>query len=69
MYFCIPYASGQVPAYVWDITLRVQIYPKRWFLGCVNSRPAARGTQAAGFTQPRNHLLEHLYIHLDPPAF
>ena len=25
--------------------------------GCVNSRPAARGSQDAGFTQPREHFL------------
>ena len=31
---------------------------KRWALGCVNSPPpAARGSQEAGFTQPRVHLL------------
>ena len=27
------------------------------FLGCVNSHPAARGSQEAGFTQPRYHTL------------
>ena len=27
----------------------------RWSLGCVNSLPAARGSQEAGFTQPRVH--------------
>ena len=26
-----------------------------WSLGYVNSRPAARGSQQAGFTQPRDH--------------
>ena len=30
---------------------------KRWALGCVNSHPAARGSQEAGFTQPRVNLL------------
>ena len=27
---------------------------KEWFLGCVNSIPVARGSQEAGFTQPRD---------------
>ena len=30
----------------------IQGSAKRWALGCVNSRPAARGSQEAGFTQP-----------------
>ena len=30
---------------------------KRRALGCVNSPPAARGSQEAGFTQPRTHLI------------
>ena len=30
---------------------------KRWALGCVNSLPAAREKQEAGFTQPWAHLL------------
>ena len=29
----------------------------RWALGCVNSRLAATGSQDAGFTQPRVHLI------------
>ena len=33
----------------------VQGWAKEWSLGCVNSRPAARGSQEAGFTQPRDH--------------
>ena len=28
-------------------------------LGCVNSHPAARGSQEAGFTQPRTHSFVH----------
>ena len=32
----------------------------RWALGCVISRPAARGSKEAGFTQPRAHLIAHL---------
>ena len=32
---------------------------KRWALGCVNSSPAARGSQEAVFTQPRAHLLAY----------
>ena len=28
---------------------------KEWFLGCVNSRPAARGSKETGFTQPMSH--------------
>ena len=35
----------------------VQGSSKRWALGCVNSPPAARGSQEAGITQPRAHLL------------
>ena len=35
----------------------VQGSAKRWSLGCVNLPPAARGTQEAGFTQPRAGLL------------
>ena len=31
----------------------VQGLTKEWYLGCVNSHPAARGSQEAGFTQPR----------------
>ena len=30
---------------------------KEWTLGCVNSHPARRGSQEAGFTQPREHSL------------
>ena len=33
----------------------LQGWAKEWSLGCVNSRPAARGSQEAGFTQPRDH--------------
>ena len=40
--------------------LHVQGWAKEWSLGCVNSRPAARGSQEAGFTQPRNHLIAHI---------
>ena len=32
----------------------VQGSTKKWSLGCVNSRPAARGSQEAGFMQPRD---------------
>ena len=35
----------------------VQSRDVRWALGCVNPRPAARGSQEAGFTQPRDHTL------------
>ena len=28
-----------------------------WALGCVNPPPAARGSQEAGFTKPRAHLV------------
>ena len=30
----------------------VQGWEKEWSLGCVNSRPVARGSREAGFTQP-----------------
>ena len=35
----------------------LQGWAKEWSLGCVSSRPAARGSQEAGFTQPRDHSL------------
>ena len=37
----------------------VQGWAKKWSLGCVNSLPAARGSQEARFTQPRAHLLDN----------
>ena len=37
----------------------VQGSAKRWALGCVNSPPAARESQEAGFTQPRVHSVAH----------
>ena len=37
------------------ICVRVQGSAKRLSLGCMNSLPAARGSQEAGFTQPRSH--------------
>ena len=33
----------------------IQDWAKEWSLGCVNLCPAARGSQKAGFTQPRDH--------------
>ena len=35
----------------------VQSWAKKGALGCVNLSPAARGSQEAGFTQPRAHSL------------
>ena len=35
----------------------VQGSTNEWSLGCVNSRPVARGSQEAGFTQPTDHFL------------
>ena len=43
--------------YISTFNLRGSGSVTRWALGCVNSCPAARGTQEAGFTQPRAHLL------------
>ena len=37
----------------------IQGWAKEWSLGCVNSPPAARESQEAGFTQPRVHFLAH----------
>ena len=34
---------------------QLQGWAKEWDLGCVNSPPAARGCQEAGYTQPRAH--------------
>ena len=31
----------------------LQCWAKEWCLGCVNTPPVARGSQKAGFTQPR----------------
>ena len=33
----------------------VQGWAKEWSLGCVNLHPTARGSQEAGFKQPRDH--------------
>ena len=30
-------------------------WAREWSLGCVNSLPAARGSQEVGFTQPMDH--------------
>ena len=38
-----------------SLTACLQRWAKEWALGCVNSPPAARGSQEAGFTQPRAH--------------
>ena len=38
----------------------VQSWAKKWSLGCLNSRHVARGSQLAGFTQPRAHLIAQL---------
>ena len=40
----------------------VQGSAKRWSLGCVNSRMAARASQETGFTQPRAHLIADVCI-------
>ena len=39
--------------------LKIQGWAKEWALGCVNSPPAPRGSQEAGFTQPRAHSFAH----------
>ena len=41
----------------WFSVVHVTGSAKRWTLGCVNSLPVARGSQEAGFTQPRAYLL------------
>ena len=47
----------------WTIKIYcVQGWAKEWSLGCVNSRPAARGSQEAGFTQPRDNSFAQLCI-------
>ena len=45
--------------------LWVQGSAKMWALGCVNSIPAARESQEAGFTQPRAHFIVHLCAVVD----
>ena len=37
------------------VLLILQGWAKEWSLGCVKSRPVARGSQEEGFTQPRDH--------------
>ena len=46
--------------------LGIHGWAKEWSLGCVNSRPTARGSQEAGFTQPRDHSFAQrcMWIHL-----
>ena len=60
--------SGIIPRHINnDHSARiVQRSAKGWSLGCVNSPPATRGSQDAGFTQPRVHSLAHpcrVYAH------
>ena len=61
----IPNSNLYFPSFVW-VTLKLvcvwrkhilQGSAKRWALGCVNLPPPARGSQEAGFTQPRARLL------------
>ena len=40
----------------------VQGWAKEWSLGCVYSPPAAKGSQEAGFTQPRDHCFAQFFI-------
>ena len=49
----------------WYVTL--QGWAKEWSLGCVNSLPAARRSQEAGFTQPRDHSLAQACIYKEAP--
>ena len=42
----------------------VQGWGKKWSLGCVNSRHAARGSQEVGFTQPRDNSLAQPCINM-----
>ena len=52
---------------IWPLILKqhriIQNWAIRLALGCVNLRPAARGSQEVGFTQPRAHLSAHLCIY------
>ena len=56
---------------VMDTASTLQGSAKRYALGCVNSCPAARGNQEAGFTQPRDHSLAQActYTHAHTAAF
>ena len=41
--------------------VHIQRWAKEWALGCVNLRPAVRGSQEEGFTQPRaNYFAQHV---------
>ena len=42
------------------LQFQLQSWAIRRALGCVNSRPGARGSQEAEFTQPGAHLMAHL---------
>ena len=50
-----PPLSEEVGGSVKKTVRYVQGLAKEWSLGCVNLPPAARGSQQAGFTQPRDH--------------
>ena len=45
--------------YMERVPSKVQSWAKERALGCVNSQPAARGSQEAAFTQPRAHSFAH----------
>ena len=57
--FCLSvslrYQLGAEVHQVQSVSVSIQGWAKEWSLGCVNSCPAARGSQEAGFTQPRDH--------------
>ena len=40
----------------------IQGSTKGWALGCLNSHPAARGSQEARITQPKAHLLVEIFV-------
>ena len=57
-------ATVAAPAPSSQYHAQVQGSAKRWALGCVNLRPVARGSQEAGFTQPRAHLIASPSLYL-----
>ena len=53
--YFVPLSPERKKKHFWNSRDTVQGWAQEWSLGCVNSRTAARGSQKAGFTQPRNY--------------
>ena len=66
MFLVLRFISCNIQVANNSVKYYIQSWAIRWALGCVNSHPAARGSQEVGFTQPRAHLIAHrcTYLHL-----